>query len=363
MASNTIDIPSLENVPLTAGALGNVVTLRMQDDAIADAVAAGYDRLVVERSEDSGFSWQENTQPDTRPVLEAGTTQYLWVDRAGGETFLYRYKYLATTGPIQGQCTEPSESILGEGLAIQRVLTVPQLKARYLHGIDLTDDSGAPLSDDAFTHYILSAVRWMERQLDIPIIPTTFCERHDYVASDFEHWGFLQLDNYPLISVESYRAYFTDPGSYIEYPQDWWRIDPAAGHIRIVPNNTSTLGEYMIGNNYAIFPSLIGRTLVPDSFEILYTAGFRDGRIPRDVLDLIGMAACLGPFNILGDLIAGAGIATVSLSMDGLSQTIGTTSSATNAGYGARIKQYLDQIKKQMPALKQHYKRIKVALG
>jgi len=70
------------------------------------------------------------------------------------------------------------------------------------------------------------------------------------------------------------------------------------------------------------------------------------------------MFASIGPFNIFGDLIAGAGIATISLSLDGLSQNVGTTSSATNAGFGARIIQYLKQIKEQMPQLRRYYKRV-----
>ena len=67
------------------------------------------------------------------------------------------------------------------------------------------------------------------------------------------------------------------------------------------------------------------------------------------------MKASLGPLNIAGDLIAGAGIATKSISIDGISQSIGTTASATNAGYGARIIQYDKQIKDQMATLRNYY--------
>ena len=39
-----------------------------------------------------------------------------------------------------------------------------------------------------------------------------------------------------------------------------------------------------------------------------------------------------------GDLVIGAGIANISRSIDGLSQSIGTTASAENSAYSARIK-------------------------
>jgi hypothetical protein len=75
------------------------------------------------------------------------------------------------------------------------------------------------------------------------------------------------------------------------------------------------------------------------------------------------MFASLGPFHVFGDLIGGAGIANVSLSMDGLSQTIGTTSSATNAGYGARIINYLKQLKEQIPLLRRYYKGLRMVVA
>jgi len=70
------------------------------------------------------------------------------------------------------------------------------------------------------------------------------------------------------------------------------------------------------------------------------------------------VAGCL-PLDIAGDLIAGAGIAQQSLSVDGLTQQINTTASATNAGYGARILSYKRQINDMMKALRQKFNRIK----
>ena len=67
------------------------------------------------------------------------------------------------------------------------------------------------------------------------------------------------------------------------------------------------------------------------------------------------MHASIGILNIAGDLIAGAGIATKSVSVPGLSQNIGTTSSATNSGYGARIGEYQKELKAMIPNLRRYY--------
>ena len=45
----------------------------------------------------------------------------------------------------------------------------------------------------------------------------------------------------------------------------------------------------------------------------------------------------------------------LSLGVDSLSQSISSTSSATNAGYGARVIGYQDQIKNTLPTLISKY--------
>lgn len=58
---------------------------------------------------------------------------------------------------------------------------------------------------------------------------------------------------------------------------------------------------------------------------------------PEALIGLCGIIAAAAPLDTAGDLIAGAGIASSSISVDGISTSINTTSSATNSGYGARI--------------------------
>jgi len=94
-----------------------------------------------------------------------------------------------------------------------------------------------------------------------------------------------------------------------------------------------------------------------------YTAGFAAGKIPEIIKDLVGQKAAIGVLHIMGDLIAGAGIANKSISLDGVSQSIGTTSSATNAGYGARIINYEKQIKEALEQLRNYYVGINMVVA
>lgn len=344
-----------ENQSLSVESKGTVIKVAIEDADIADVVDAGYDRLVVERSTNGGISYVEVTTPDTRPALEITKTGYEWRDRNGDPTYYYRVRYVNTK---TGDMTAPTEAVEGIGLAIRNILSVPELKARYLFGVDLTNDAGESMPDSTFEHYILSAIRWFERQTDISVLPTQFVELHDYYMQDWKEFNFLQLDQYPVIEVSQFRAQYPSGQAIVQFPTEWLRVDKEVGHMRMVPT-AGTLSEIMIGMGGHLVPMVFqGLPTLPHLFEVTYTAGFEDGKIPRDIVDVIGMFASVGPFNIFGDLIAGAGIATISLSLDGLSQNIGTTSSATNAGYGARIIQYLKQIKEQIPQIRRHYKRV-----
>lgn len=83
--------------------------------------------------------------------------------------------------------------------------------------------------------------------------------------------------------------------------------------------------------------------------------------IDYDLLHVIGLAASVHILNTAGDLIIGAGIANKSTSIDGITTSIGTTSSPTNAGYGARILQLQKEIKSKIPILFRKYNGIQVS--
>ena len=84
--------------------------------------------------------------------------------------------------------------------------------------------------------------------------------------------------------------------------------------------------------------------------------------MPMDLINLTGKLATFGPLGIAGDLILGAGIAAQSIGVDGLSQSISSTSSATNAGYGARIIQYQKEIAETVKRLKLVYDEIRMVV-
>ena len=83
--------------------------------------------------------------------------------------------------------------------------------------------------------------------------------------------------------------------------------------------------------------------------------------LPADIIRAIGLKASLLALDIAGDLIVGAGIAQISTSLDGLSQSVNTTASATNSGYGARVIQFSKELKELMSTLRATYRALNIA--
>lgn len=235
------------------------------------------------------------------------------------------------------------------------LLNVRKLKERYLFGVTILDDANNPLPIDTYQFHIDQAISEVEHDLDITITPTTFTEDRDYNINDYQNWSFVDLYHRPVISVESVSIQYEPNQSLLTFPEEWLRVYSEIGQLQITPTSGS-INAYNI-NNSGFLPQIFGvRRQYPRMIHIEYTAGFEENKIPYILNHLIGLKASIPILDIAGDLILGAGIANQSISLDGLSQSVGSTSSATNAGYGARIISYQKQIKEIMPIVKNYYR-------
>jgi hypothetical protein len=239
------------------------------------------------------------------------------------------------------------------------IMTADFVKENFLFGVDLRDDDGNEMPDSLIEFYIKSATRWIERELDIYLTPVTITnEQHDYHFQEYINFSFLKVFHKPLLSVARVAIQFPLSTSVLEFDPSWIRAESVSGQINLVPTG-GTISSFLISGGGSFLPMLYtNRDYVPHIISVDYVSGFRTGEIPFDILEVVGKKAALGPLNIAGDLIAGAGIASKSLSIDGLSQSIGTTSSATNAGYGARMINYGKEIEQSMKYLRGEYRGI-----
>lgn len=303
--------------------------------------------------------YSEITIPSTRVDLVAGQSYYYFDDINGDASYYYKVTYYNSTTTNESTA---SNAISGNTALALSIISVEELKEIYLFGLDLTDDSGTPFPDSLYEHYIKSAVASLERKLDIHILPITIVEEpHDYRREEFLQFMYLFLYEYPVISIEGMTLQFPSDNLIMTVNLSDIHIRKESGQLQVVPSLNSNYSFIFSNNAVGVIPyyQLYTRS-IPDFFKVSYTAGFET--VPDNIKDLIGKIAAFGPLNIAGDLIGGAGIASQSLSIDGLSQMFNTTSSATNAGYGARLIQYSREIKEVIPELRSYYKGIRMVV-
>jgi hypothetical protein len=212
-----------------------------------------------------------------------------------------------------------------------------------------------------FDFAIRMAISWIETQLDLDIRPTEQDEYQDYDHLEMQSWGRIQLSRYPVLSNASdiiLSLQWPSMTQPYQFPVEWLRLKKEHGLLQIVPTVGSLSMAMALQPYFAVQSGII-----PDGLRIQYRSGFEFGTLPEDIRALIGMRACFPILNTAGDLIAGAGIASGSLGLDGLSQSISTTSSATNAGYGARLVQFTKEIKEQLPRIRRRWKNVGLAMA
>jgi len=249
-------------------------------------------------------------------------------------------------------------------IAKDLAISVQELKDFFLFGIDLTDDNGCEFPEGMYEFYIRSAQEWLEMELGGLAITERVIENeiHDYYMNDYISYNFMKLFRFPVTEVSDVSIQFPLSSTVLKFDPTWYRAESVSGQVNLVPTQ-GTFSSILIGQAGGYLPLLNQAFNIPAIMRVSYKAGYKKGLIPANIKEVIGMKAAMGPLNIAGDLIAGAGIASKSLNIDGLSQSISTTSSSTNAGYGARILLYNKDLKERLNIMRHSLVGIQMAVS
>lgn len=245
------------------------------------------------------------------------------------------------------------------------LISAEELRDIFLFGISLADEDGNEIPDTTLEHYIDSSQEWLETEIPGLVLheQSIVDETHDYYVDDYMNFGFTHLFRFPVISISKWAVQFPLQDEFLEFNTDWLRVESHSGQVNLVPTQGS-LSSIILGMGGSFLPLLhTGQTHVPAILHVDYKAGFANNELPKMIKNVIGKKASLGLLNIAGDMIAGAGIANKSISLDGLSQSIGTTSSATNAGYGARMINYNKELEEDLKRLRNYYQGLKMVIA
>lgn len=337
----------------------SVIKLSPVVASIADVIAL-FDRIMIYRcTYGSGGPFSPITTPATAIPLVAGQITYAYEDLLGDESYYYCVQYINTqTGAVSGFSTPQ----LGSGSAAESIISVDDVRTNYLFGLDLTDSNGVALADSVYSYYIKSAVAITEKLLDIPLTSKIISdERHDYTKLQRNSHAWIQLDNHVIQQINGLSLRYPGQPLACPLPLEWVVLDKDRGTVQIVPSgNATTSISYGYNGHYA---NLLTYNYIPDFYSVNYTCGFAPGQCPPEIVEVIGMQASLPLLYQFGDLIGGAGISSQSLGIDGLSQSINTTSSPSLSGYGARVELYNKALAQKIPAIKKFYAGMPLAVA
>ncbi len=305
------------------------------------------------------FKLYSGSVPDNTQHIIVATVDMLavfntttYVDTAGDESTYYSFSYFNSSNSVESQRYDLP--IYGIPLDV----TPDYIRNNFLYGLDLTDENANPLPDTLYWHGIKAAYHWLEQVLNIDIIARTYtAEEADFIQGEYRRFVFLQTKHYPVTEVTKIVGKYY--GSNVNFPSDWIRLKKRMGIINLVPVE-GTFTQFMYPQGGSILPILSGVDYVPNFWQITYKTGFATNELPYNLRDVIAKRACYMPLNILGDLVGGVAVASKSIGVDGLSQSLNTTSSAENAGYSARLRQYEREFKADIPMLKAYWNRMRL---
>lgn len=275
-----------------------------------------------------------------------------------------------------------------------------ELRYNYLFGNKLVaaNDNQA-ITDDQLNDYVRISIGMFERELNIHILPRLI--RHmdyrnqdtgveeartdiddsrylnslseeqgqlyirdhgyPYKTNHARHYGYLKLRYRPLIKI--LKAEMMDP-----YNRSMIDLLPYAkekrglsGVVHFVPHGQAImLHPHLFGYNGSMGTLYYPFENYPEAIQIDYMTGYKNcADVPHDLREIIGKFAAVILLNIYGDGKA-AGMASKSVNLNSVSESINTTMSATSAYFGARIIQYNKEIKSWLDLNRSKFSRTSI---
>lgn len=228
------------------------------------------------------------------------------------------------------------------------LISVDEFKAKYLFGLDL-QRYGKPMPDEVFENQIQVAQERLEEYLQIKFLKQVYTENKSFFSDDWKSWGFIPTQ-FPVSCPIEVAGYLGTVRQVI-YPKEWLIAKKTSDgqylqrQLFLVPNSNSTINQIAVYTG--ILPQLgyLGIPTIPNYWDISYVTGWDRDKIPSTILQAIAKIAAIDILAIASDaMLYSPGISSTSISLDGLSQSLSSTANSTSGIFGARTKQYLDEL-------------------
>lgn len=223
-----------------------------------------------------------------------------------------------------GSYSEPLNMVDAEWLRHEPLITPDQVISRFLWGLNLrSPETKEEMPKEVIGEKIADCITEAEENCSINIFPTQIDERQAFDRNEYMSMGYFRLRQRPVSSIESLKIMASNDAILWQVSKDW--IDSGfldRGLIYIVPINVAVApssGSTGSAGGAAFLAILGQQSWVPAFWRIKYTTGFPDGKLPRNVNNLIGLGAAIKVLGMLAAANAKQG--SKSLGIDGLSQS------------------------------------------
>ena len=338
-----------------------------------------YDQIKVYSSATETGSYAEVTDADDRITIISEATTYYYTDDAGVATTWYKTSYFNSDTDAE---SDKSAALLGgvdEKIGYTfgnytpptgewgEIYTPDDMRYTMLFGIDSTaaDIAQSTFTDQQFRQLTLEALGEFEAYLTLDIRKKVYktdpastltrarlwrsgvdyTDEDDDYSYDYNQWshqGFIRLRHGPIISVESAVWKNLVNGEIMDLiNENWLRVNKKLWQLNFYPQSGFTYGPYSVYG--PLWTNAVGGRY-QQGFAIDYTTGYESSDfVPEGLRSTVAKYAAIKTLAVVGDGLL-AGFSSQSVSLDGLSESFSSTQSATSAYFGARIKQYSDEI-------------------
>lgn len=240
------------------------------------------------------------------------------------------------------------------------VISASELIERYFFGIPLITSQGQAISEDTIRYHIRTSQESLEHYLSVKINRQVIEEDRDFIREEFENWSYVRT-TYLVAKATALKGFISDV-QQVAYPQEWLSTRKTSDdrlyyrHIYLVPGSNTAKTNSVVYSGISPHLGFFGSRQIPQYWKTQYITGFK--KVPIELVSFIGKHAAISIFAILGDFILPSGIASQSLSIDGLSQSFTTTRSGKTSIFGSRIDLYQQSLATELKELDGFYRGI-----
>lgn len=228
------------------------------------------------------------------------------------------------------------------------VMSIREFKEKYLWGIDLSK-YGEPLPDSVYENALKVAQQRIEEYLQLKLNKQVYVETKHFWNEDWLNWGYIPTQFPVTCALEV--AGFLGTVRQTLYPREWLSVKSTSDGqymhrlMYLVPNVNSTYNQVIVYQGMLPNINYMANRQIPNYWHVVYGTGFDPGKIPATILQVIGKLAAIDTLSVASDgLMFAPGIASTSISLDGLSQSLSSVASGVNGVFGARVKQYMTDL-------------------